>query len=61
VPATHGFGGITGGVTLRACDAVSIDDLYIQNKPSVREVEAFYTRPRKIPRQAKLIAKILFL
>ena len=43
VPATHGFGGITGKVTLRAADAVSIDDLYIQNKPNFREVEAFVT------------------
>ena len=43
VPATHGFGGITGNVTLRATDTVSIDDLYIQNKPSYHEVEAFVT------------------
>ncbi|MDP2984444.1 MAG: glycoside hydrolase family 2 TIM barrel-domain containing protein [Candidatus Latescibacter sp.] len=43
VPATHGFGGITGKVTLRAADAVSIDDLYMQNKPKFTDVEAFVT------------------
>jgi beta-galactosidase len=43
VPANHGFGGITGKVVLRITDAVSIDDLYMQNKQSVTDVEAFVT------------------
>lgn len=43
VPATHGFGGITGKVTLRATDAVKIDDLYMRNKPEPREVDAVVT------------------
>ncbi|MBN1294918.1 MAG: hypothetical protein JXB48_23985, partial [Candidatus Latescibacteria bacterium] len=43
VPAYHGFGGITGRVYVKAVDAVCINDLYIQNKPKVTEVEAFIT------------------
>ena len=43
VPATHGFGGITGNIYLRATDDVCIDDLYIQNKPEFTDVEAFVT------------------
>ncbi|MCE5248646.1 hypothetical protein LLG96_00350 [bacterium] len=43
VPAYHGFGGITGTVTVLATDAVRIDDLYIQNKPKYTEVETFVT------------------
>ena len=43
VPAYHGFGGITGKVFVRAADDISIGDLYIQNKPEFRDVEAFVT------------------
>jgi beta-galactosidase len=43
VPANHGFGGITGKVILRAADPVSIDDLYMQNKPKFTDTEAFVT------------------
>ncbi|MCE5248874.1 hypothetical protein LLG96_01500 [bacterium] len=43
VPAVHGFGGITGKVVLRATDAVHVDDIYVQNKPKVREAEVFVT------------------
>lgn len=43
VPATHGFGGITGKVIIKAADAVHIDNLYMQNKPKFTDVEAFVT------------------
>lgn len=43
VPAVHGFGGITGRVYLRATDHVRIDDVYVENKPKVKEVEVFVT------------------
>jgi beta-galactosidase len=43
VPATHGFGGITGGVQLRITDGVSIDDLYVRNTPKPTDVETFVT------------------
>ena len=41
VPAVHGFGGITGMVKLVATDAVHVDDIYVENKSKVREVEVF--------------------
>ncbi|MFC1539225.1 glycoside hydrolase family 2 protein [Candidatus Latescibacterota bacterium] len=43
VPAYHGFGGITGKVILRAIDTVHIDDIYVQNKPTIKDVEIFIT------------------
>lgn len=43
IPIVRGFGGITGEVTLKALDAVHIDDIYVQNKPKFREVEVFVT------------------
>ena len=43
VPAVHGYGGITGKVKLIATDGVHVDDIYVENKPEVREVEVFIT------------------
>ena len=43
VPGVHGFGGITGKIYIRATDAVHIDDVYVQNKPKITEVEVFVT------------------
>ena len=53
VPAYHGFGGITGHVYIRAANDVCIDDLYIQNKPEVRDVEAFVTLTNTSGREQK--------
>jgi hypothetical protein len=39
VPAVHGFGGITGSVILRATDAVSVEDIYVQNQPDPHKVK----------------------
>jgi beta-galactosidase len=36
---THGFGGITGKVTLTATDQVFIDDIFVMNKPKWNEVD----------------------
>jgi beta-galactosidase len=41
VPAVNGFGGITGGITLRATDAVHVDDIYVQNQPDPKKVNVF--------------------
>ncbi len=41
VPAVNGFGGITGGVTLRATDAIHVDDIYVQNQPDPKKVKVF--------------------
>ncbi len=35
IPASHGFGGITGAVRLVVCNPVYIDDLYVQNAPGI--------------------------
>lgn len=41
VPAVHGFGGITGSVTLRATDEIHVDDIYVQNQPTIHDVKVF--------------------
>ncbi|MFC1528336.1 glycoside hydrolase family 2 protein [Candidatus Latescibacterota bacterium] len=43
VPAVHGFGGITGKLYLRATDTLYLDDVHVENKPKVKEVEVFAT------------------
>ncbi|MBN1291830.1 MAG: hypothetical protein JXB48_08315 [Candidatus Latescibacteria bacterium] len=43
VPAVHGFGGITGKVFIRATDSLYIDNIYVENKPSVTDAEIFVT------------------
>ncbi len=40
---THGFGGITGKVTLVSSDKVFTSDVFIKNKPKVREIDAEVT------------------
>jgi hypothetical protein len=37
-PATHGFGGLAGGVEMQVRGSVSISDLAVLNKPNPREV-----------------------
>lgn len=39
IPASHGFGGITGPVRLLIVDPVYVDDLFIRNKPTVTDVD----------------------
>lgn len=38
VPASHGFGGITGGVRALVVDRTFISDVFVQNKPTPSEV-----------------------
>jgi beta-galactosidase len=42
-PISHGFGGITGGVTLTASDNIYIADEYVQNTPDVHSVNVELT------------------
>jgi beta-galactosidase len=37
---SHGFGGITGKVTLRATDNVFIQDVFVKNRPEVKVIDA---------------------
>ena len=41
IPIVRGFGGITGDITIRAIDAVYVNDIYVQNKKKIKEVEIF--------------------
>ena len=43
VPAVHGFGGITGPVTLIASDPVHVTDIYVQNQADPKKVKVFVT------------------
>ncbi|MFC1607716.1 sugar-binding domain-containing protein [Candidatus Latescibacterota bacterium] len=43
IPAVRGFGGITGDITLRALDMVSVDDIHVINKPSVTSADIVVT------------------
>lgn len=43
VPAVHGFGGITGPLTLLAVDAVRVTDIYVQNQREPKHVQVFVT------------------
>lgn len=38
IPASHGFGGITGPVRLEIRDAVWVDDVFVQNTPSLSDL-----------------------
>jgi hypothetical protein len=42
-PSSHSFSGITGPVQLIDADPVYIDDLYVQNTPALKEVNAIAT------------------
>jgi len=43
VPAVHGFGGITGPVTMIASDQVHVTDIYVQNQTDPKKVKVFVT------------------
>ena len=43
VTGSHGFGGITGRVQMISCNAVYVDDIYMQNTPEYHTVNAIIT------------------
>jgi len=43
LPLSHGFGGVTGGVSLVVCDPVYVDDVYVQNTPAITEANVLVT------------------
>jgi len=43
IQPTHGFGGITGKVTLVATDKAYISDVFVKNKPQVKQVDVQVT------------------
>ncbi|MBR6388855.1 MAG: hypothetical protein IKS15_01875 [Opitutales bacterium] len=38
-PLSHGFGGILGGVELFSTDAVCVADIFVKNKPALRDID----------------------
>ena len=43
IPSVHGYGGITGDISIYATDKVHIDDIYIQNQSNPRKAKIFVT------------------
>lgn len=43
VPASHGFGGLTGGVHLLITEQVHIADVFVQNKPTPTDIDVVVT------------------
>ncbi len=39
-PLSHGFGGILGQVKLKILNAVHVSDVFVKNKPSLRDIDA---------------------
>jgi len=39
-PSAHGFGGILGTVVLNVVDPVHVSDVFVRNKPALRDVDA---------------------
>ena len=42
-PLSHGFGGIPGGVDLVVTDPVRVDDVFVRNKPALRDLDTTVT------------------
>lgn len=43
LPPGHGFGGVTGDVTLEVCPKVYVSDIYMQNTPKMTDANAILT------------------
>ncbi len=43
LPTSHGFGGVTGDVRLVATPDVFLDDIYVQNQPTIKDAKVFLT------------------
>ncbi len=58
IPASHGFGGITGPVRLQLLAPVYIKDIYVRNKPTITDVDVTFTTRNTIDADAITPAKI---
>ncbi len=43
LPPGHGFGGITGKVSMKVCNSVYVADIYMQNTPQITTANAILT------------------
>ncbi|MGQ1891362.1 glycoside hydrolase family 2 protein [Thermophagus sp. OGC60D27] len=61
IPPSHGFGGITGGVVLRAEDDTHISDVFVKNGPDLKaiDLECTVTALKGKGEQGKLSYQIL--
>lgn len=58
IPPSHGFGGITGKVVLKATDQTYIDDLFIKNLPELTAVDVEIGMNR--PARGELVLSVLY-
>ena len=43
IPASHGFGGITGRVKMIVVDPVYVSDIFVANKPTIKDIDVTLT------------------
>ena len=53
-PLSHGFGGIPGGIDLVVTDPVRIEDVFVRNKPALRDIDTSVYLVNGSPRAARL-------
>ena len=53
LPPGHGFGGITGKVGMKVCNAVYVADIYMQNTPQITTANAILTLQNEKGKTAK--------
>ena len=53
-PLSHGFGGIPGGIDLVVTDPVRIEDVFVRNKPTLRDIDTSVYLVNGSPRAARL-------
>lgn len=60
-PLSHGFGGIIGGVDLEVTDQVRVADVFVRNKPVLRDIDTFVeianasASPRTVSVEARVV------
>ena len=53
LPPGHGFGGITGKVSMKVCNSVYVADIYMQNTPQITTANAILTLQNEKGKTAK--------
>jgi hypothetical protein len=59
IPISHGFSGITGGVKLVATSPLHVSDLYLQNTPNPRSINAITTIGNASGRDQRCILRLV--
>ena len=61
LPPGHGFGGITGKVSMKVCNSVYVADIYMQNTPQITTANAILTLQNEKGKTAKQDLRITVL